>query len=57
MASRLTFGIDPGLTGAIVTLLDGEPGPMVDMPVMDGRSTLARSQRSSGSRGTLTLAR
>ncbi|MGX9710006.1 hypothetical protein [Stenotrophomonas maltophilia group sp. LNF259] len=36
MASRLTFGIDPGLTGAIVTLLDGEPGPMVDMPVMDG---------------------
>lgn len=36
MASRLTFGIDPGLTGAIVTLLDGEAGPMIDMPVMDG---------------------
>ena len=32
MASRLTFGIDPGLTGAIVTLLDGEAGPMIDMP-------------------------
>lgn len=36
MASRLTFGIDPGLTGAIVTLIDGEPGPLVDMPVMEG---------------------
>jgi len=32
MASRLTFGIDPGLTGAIVTLIDGEAGPMIDMP-------------------------
>ncbi len=32
MTLRLTFGIDPGLSGAIVTLLDGEPGPMLDMP-------------------------
>lgn len=31
-ALRLTFGIDPGLTGAIVTLLDGVAGPMIDMP-------------------------
>jgi crossover junction endodeoxyribonuclease RuvC len=31
-ALRLTFGVDPGLSGAIVTLLDGEPGPMLDMP-------------------------
>lgn len=35
-ALRVTFGVDPGMTGAIVTLLDGEPGPMIDMPVMDG---------------------
>lgn len=33
MTLRLTFGIDPGKTGAIVTLIDGEPGPMLDMPV------------------------
>lgn len=34
-ALRVTFGIDPGLSGAIVTLLDGEPGPMLDMPTFD----------------------
>lgn len=34
-ALRMTFGIDPGLSGAIVTLLDGEPGPMLDMPTFD----------------------
>lgn len=34
-ASTLTFGIDPGLSGAIVTLLDGEPGPMLDMPTRE----------------------
>jgi crossover junction endodeoxyribonuclease RuvC len=33
MTLRITFGVDPGLAGAIVTLLDGEPGPMLDMPV------------------------
>lgn len=31
-ALRVTFGVDPGLSGAIATLLDGEPGPMLDMP-------------------------
>lgn len=31
-ALRLTFGVDPGLSGAIATLLDGEPGPILDMP-------------------------
>lgn len=31
-ALRVTFGIDPGLSGAVATLLDGEPGPMLDMP-------------------------
>lgn len=35
MASRLTLGIDPGLTGAVATLIDGEPGPVLDMPTMD----------------------
>lgn len=34
-ALRLTFGIDPGLHGAVVTLLDGVPGPMIDMPTVD----------------------
>ncbi len=56
MASRLTFGIDPGLTGAIVTLLDGEPGPMADMPVT-GRWMRAPLPRSSGSSGMRTRAR
>lgn len=32
MTLRLTFGIDPGLSGAIATLIDGEPGPIFDMP-------------------------
>jgi hypothetical protein len=31
-ALRLTFGIDPGLTGAIAVLLDGEAGQVIDMP-------------------------
>lgn len=37
---RLTFGVDPGLTGAIATLIDGEPGPMLDMPTrrVDGKN-------------------
>lgn len=35
MTQLLTFGIDPGLSGAIATLLDGEPGPMLDMPTFD----------------------
>ncbi|WP_315386591.1 hypothetical protein [uncultured Stenotrophomonas sp.] len=35
MTMRLTFGIDPGLTGAIFALVDGEPGAHLDMPTMD----------------------
>lgn len=35
MTMRLTFGVDPGLTGAVATLIDGEPGPILDMPLMD----------------------
>lgn len=33
-ALRVTFGVDPGLSGAVATLLDGEPGPMLDMPTV-----------------------
>lgn len=33
-ALRVTFGIDPGLSGAIAVLLDGEVGPILDMPAM-----------------------
>lgn len=32
MTLRLTFGIDPGLSGAVATLIDGEPGTIIDMP-------------------------
>lgn len=32
MTLTLTFGVDPGLTGAIATLVDSEPGPILDMP-------------------------
>ncbi|MDH7548253.1 hypothetical protein [Stenotrophomonas geniculata] len=35
MARSLTFGIDPGLTGAVATLIDGVPGPILDMPTFD----------------------
>jgi crossover junction endodeoxyribonuclease RuvC len=35
MTLRLTFGIDPGLSGAVATLLDGEAGPFLDMPTME----------------------
>lgn len=34
-AFRLTFGVDPGLTGAVATLIDGEAGPVLDMPTTD----------------------
>lgn len=33
-ALRLTFAVDPGLSGAIATLIDGEPGPILDMPTV-----------------------
>lgn len=32
MTMRVTFGCDPGLSGAIAVLLDGETGPILDMP-------------------------
>lgn len=32
MTLRVTFGCDPGLSGAIATLIDGEAGPILDMP-------------------------
>lgn len=35
MTMRLTFGVDPGLTGALATLIDGEPGPVLDMPTVE----------------------
>lgn len=35
MTLRLTFGADPGLTGCVATLLDGEPGPFIDMPTKE----------------------
>lgn len=38
MTLRLTFGIDPGLSGAIVTLVDGEPGALLDMPTFHNGS-------------------
>lgn len=31
---RLTFGVDPGMAGAVATLIDGEPGPVLDMPTL-----------------------
>jgi crossover junction endodeoxyribonuclease RuvC len=34
MTGRVTFGLDPGMTGAIATLIDGEAGPILDMPTM-----------------------
>lgn len=35
MTQRVTFGIDPGLSGAVATLIDGLPGPVLDMPVLE----------------------
>lgn len=32
MTLRVTFGIDPGLSGAVWAPIDGEPGPFLDMP-------------------------
>lgn len=32
MTLRITLGIDPGLKGAVATLIDGDPGPWLDMP-------------------------
>ena len=32
MTLRLVFGVDPGLSGAVATLIDSVPGPILDMP-------------------------
>lgn len=32
MTMRVTFGCDPGLSGSVAVLLDGEVGPILDMP-------------------------
>ncbi|MHC1660604.1 hypothetical protein [Stenotrophomonas maltophilia] len=32
---RLTFGIDPGLSGAVATMIDGVSGPILDMPTRE----------------------
>lgn len=37
MTLRLTFGIDPGKSGAIAWLADGVPAGLIDMPVAGGR--------------------
>lgn len=39
-ALRVMIGIDPGLSGAIVALADGEPAAIIDMPTrrMDGQN-------------------
>ncbi|NIJ89447.1 crossover junction endodeoxyribonuclease RuvC [Xanthomonas campestris] len=34
MTLRVTFGIDPGMSGAVAALIDGEAGPILDMPTM-----------------------
>jgi len=34
MSLHVTFGIDPGLTGAVGVVIDGQAGPVLDMPTM-----------------------
>lgn len=34
-AFRITFGVDPGICGAIVVLADGEPVQFIDMPTYE----------------------
>jgi len=41
---RLTFGVDPGLSGAIACLIDGEPGPILDMPTRSATKTTNREE-------------
>ena len=35
MTMRLTFGIDPGLAGAVIALVDGEVDAVIDMPTRE----------------------
>lgn len=44
MTLRVTFGVDPGLTGAVATLVDGEPGPILDMPKRAATKTTNRDE-------------
>lgn len=34
MTARVTIAVDPGLSGAIAALIDGEAGPILDMPTI-----------------------
>jgi hypothetical protein len=34
MTLRVTLGIDPGMSGAVAAVVDGEAGPVLDMPTM-----------------------
>lgn len=45
MTLRLTLGVDPGLKGCIATLIDGEPGPFLDMPVREAGTRIRRSKK------------
>lgn len=40
MTLRVTIGVDPGMTGALATLIDGDAGPILDMPTrrVDGKN-------------------
>lgn len=35
MTLQLTFGIDPGISGAIAVVVDGKPNRFLDMPLVD----------------------
>ncbi|WP_369913903.1 hypothetical protein AB8810_12810 [Xanthomonas sp. NCPPB 3005] len=34
MTLRVVLGADPGMSGAVAALIDGEAGPVIDMPTM-----------------------
>jgi hypothetical protein len=44
MTLRVTFGVDPGLGGAIATIIDAEPGPFLDMPTRSATKTTGREE-------------
>lgn len=52
MTLRLILGIDPGRTGAIATLADGEPAGFIDMPV-DALGRIDASRLAACLRGVL----
>ena len=39
MTNRLTLGVDPGHTGAIVALADGVPSDFLDIPTVDRKTS------------------